>query len=189
MHDNVKILSLNDKFIISFLFCFHFHPPNQSEGMCKAELSINKGFCEVPWLGEYASVNDGHSEGFEDRNSHFLHSCSFEEFKRFHSFYEKFLNAVREFFLPPERHRFGMVSDRSMLSSVGVGDSGSWFAVHYRAGCSSCSSILKEDDDLNYVLQMNNYFVKEVNKTFLTFVPCFVVYIMMLYFITPFSCL
>jgi len=63
-----------------------------------------------------------------------------------------------------------------MLSSLGVGDYGPWFAVQYQAGCSSCSNILKEENDLNYVLQMNNYSVKEVNKTFLSFVPYYEVY-------------
>jgi len=86
------------------------------------------------------------------------------------------MTVVREFFLPPERNRFGLVSNRSMLSSLGVGDYGPWFAVQYQAGCSSCSNILKEEDDLNYVLQMNNYCVKEVNKTFLSFVPYYEVY-------------
>ncbi|WVZ04125.1 hypothetical protein V8G54_024931 [Vigna mungo] len=72
------------------------------------------------------------------------------------------MTVVREFFLPPERNRFGLVSNRSMLSSLGVGDYGPWFVVQYQAGCSSCSNILKEEDDLNHVLQMNNYYVKEV---------------------------
>ncbi|XP_061342135.1 uncharacterized protein LOC133288399 isoform X2 [Gastrolobium bilobum] len=132
------------------------------DDMCKAELSFDKGFCEAPWLGEFTSVKGGPLEGSKDRNRHVLNSCSFEEFERFHSFYLKFMTAVKEFFLPLERHRFGLVSDRSMLSSLGVGDSGSWFAVHYLAGCSSCSKILKEEDDLKYVLQMNNYIVKEL---------------------------
>lgn len=157
--------------------------------MCKAELGINKGFCEAPWIGEFTSVNDGPFEGSDD----FLYSCSFEEFERFQSFYLKFMTALREFFLPPERHRFGLVSDRSMLSSLGVGDSGLWFAVHYLAGCSSCSTILKEEDDLNSVLQMNNYLVREVNYTCLNLdgCPCsiFGVFDMMLYFIVPISCL
>lgn len=131
-------------------------------GMCKVEHSTDKGFCEVPSLWEFSSVNDGRLGGFTDQNSHNLNPCSFEEFERFHSFYEKFMNAVKEFFLPSERHRFGLVSDRAMLSSLGVADSGSWFAVRYLAGCSSCSHILKEEDDLNYVLQRNNYFVKEL---------------------------
>ncbi|XP_019413697.1 PREDICTED: uncharacterized protein LOC109325662 isoform X3 [Lupinus angustifolius] len=123
-----------------------------SEGsMCKADLSINKGFFEAPWLGEFASVNDGE-----------FTSCTSEEFERFHSFYLKFMTSVKEFFLPPERHRFGLVSDRSMLSSLGIGDSGLWFAVHYIAGCSSCSTILKEENDLNYVMKMDNYYVKEL---------------------------
>ncbi|WJX45091.1 hypothetical protein P8452_31998 [Trifolium repens] len=132
------------------------------EGICKAEHSINEGICEVPWLGDFTSANDGRLGGFKDQNSHYPNFCSFEEFERFHSFYQKFMNAVKEFFLPPERHRFGLVSDRAMLSSLGVGDSGSWFAVRYLAGCSSCSHILKEEGDLNYVLQRNNYFVKEL---------------------------
>ncbi|CAJ2679605.1 unnamed protein product [Trifolium pratense] len=134
------------------------------EGTCKAEHSINEGFCEVPLLTDFTSANDGRLGSFKDQNSHNLNFCSFEEFERFHSFYEKFMNAVKEFFLPPERHRFGLVSDRAMLSSLGVGDSGSWFAVRYLAGCSSCSHILKEEGDLNYVLQRNNYFVKELES-------------------------
>ncbi|RYR69960.1 hypothetical protein Ahy_A03g016491 isoform A [Arachis hypogaea] len=130
--------------------------------MCKAELGINNGFCEAPGLGESASVNDGLLEDSKDTTFHVPYSCSPEQFERFHSFYLKFMTAVREFFLPPERHRFGLVSDKSMLSSLGVDESGSWFAVLYQAGCSSCSNIIKVEDDLNYVLQMNNYFVKEV---------------------------
>lgn len=122
-------------------------------------------------------LNYGLLEGSKDRNHDVVHPCSSsEEFERFHSFYLKFMTVVREFFLPPERNRFGLVSNRSMLSSLGVGDYGPWFAVQYQAGCSSCSNILKEEDDLNYVLQMNNYCVKEVNKTFLSFVPYYEVY-------------
>ncbi|XP_020214255.1 uncharacterized protein LOC109798406 isoform X3 [Cajanus cajan] len=132
------------------------------EDMCKAELGVDKGFCEAPWLGELTSLNYDPLEGAKDRNNHVLHSCSSEEFERFHSFYLKFMTTVREFFLPPERNRFGLVSNRSMLSTLGVDDYGPWFAVDYLAGCSSCSNILKEEDDLNYVLQMNNYFVKEL---------------------------
>ncbi|CAJ1933809.1 unnamed protein product [Sphenostylis stenocarpa] len=132
------------------------------EDTCKAELGFDKGFCKAPWLGEFTLLNYGPLEGSKDRNHHVLHSCSSEEFEHFHSFYLKFMTAVREFFLPPERNRFGLVSNRSMLSSLGVGDYGPWFAVQYQAGCSNYSNILKEEDDLNYVLQMNNYCVKEL---------------------------
>ncbi|KAL2329123.1 hypothetical protein Fmac_022550 [Flemingia macrophylla] len=150
------------------------------EDTCKAELSADKGFCEAPLLGEFTSLSYGPLKGSKDRNHHVLHSCSSEEFERFHSFYLRFMTTVREFFLPPERSRFGLVSNRSMLSSLGVGDYGPWFAVNYLDGCSSCSNILKEEDDLNHILQMNNYFVKEVNKTFLTFVPYSTVFVEML---------
>lgn len=156
--------------------------------MCKAELSINKGFCEAPRIGEFTSVNDGHLEGCKNKNGHVLHSCSFEDYERFRSFYVKFMNVVREFYLPPERHRFGLVSDQSMLSSLGVGDSGgSWFAVHYLAGCSRCSSIIKEEDSLGNVLRTNNNFVKEVSKIFPTFVPRSAMFVVMLYAMAPLS--
>lgn len=189
VHDNLNFFMLNSKFIISLFSVFSFFLKSSEEDTCKAELGVDKGFCEVPWLGEFTSLNYGPLEGSKDRNHHVLHSCSSEEFERFHSFYLKFMTVVREYFLPPEKNRFGLVSSRSMLSSLGVGDYGPWFAVHYLAGCSSCSNILKDEDDLKYVLQMNNYFVKEVNKTFLTSVPYSAVYVIMLYFVAPVSCL
>jgi len=168
-------LRLTSKFFIS-LFSVSFSK-SSDEDTCKAELGVDKGFCEAPWPEEFTLLNYGLLEGSKDRNHDVVHSCSSsEEFERFHSFYLKFMTVVREFFLPPERNRFGLVSNRSMLSSLGVGDYGPWFAVQYQAGCSSCSNILKEENDLNYVLQMNNYSVKEVNKTFLSFVPYYEVY-------------
>lgn len=140
--------------------------------MCKAELSIGNQFSEAPWFGALSSVNDSALDGAKDSNSQVLTSCTFKEFEHFHSFYLKFMTTVREFFLPPERHRFGLVSERSILSSLGVGDSGSWFAVHYLAGCLGCLKILKAENDLKRVLQMDNYFVTEVNIIFLTVTSC-----------------
>ncbi|KAJ6419641.1 hypothetical protein OIU84_029707 [Salix udensis] len=69
---------------------------------------------------------------------------------------------VREFFLPPERHRFGLVSEKSLLSPLGVEDSGSWSVVLYYNGCPSCSRILKEGDDMKRVLQMEKSIVTEL---------------------------
>lgn len=155
--------------------------------MCKAELSISNGFSEVPWLRAFTSVNNSSQEGAWDSNSHVLTSCTFEDFEHFHSFYLKFMTAVREFFLPPERYRFGLVSERSIVSSLGVGDSDSWFAVHYLAGCPSCLKILKDEDDLKYIFHMDNYFVGEVNITFLTYCCLFIfpvpLFVKVLYFV------
>lgn len=75
------------------------------------------------------------------------------------------MNIAREFFLPPERHRFGLISERSMLSSLGLEDSGSWLAVLYFAGCPSCFKILEEEDDIENFLQMDKSVVMEVILT------------------------
>ncbi|KAK7277537.1 hypothetical protein RJT34_22552 [Clitoria ternatea] len=42
--------------------------------MCKAELGIDKGFCEAPGLGEFASANYGPVEGSNNGNHNVLHS-------------------------------------------------------------------------------------------------------------------
>ncbi|KAF7827420.1 Protein disulfide-isomerase [Senna tora] len=132
------------------------------EGMCKADLRMGDGFQQVPWLEAFTSVKNSALVGAKYSNSHVLTSCTLEEFEHFYSFYLEFMTAVREFSLPPERHRFGLVLERSILSSLGVGDSGSWFAVQCVAGCPSCLKILNKEDDLKYVLQMDNHFVKEL---------------------------
>ncbi|KAJ7942691.1 Protein disulfide-isomerase [Quillaja saponaria] len=132
------------------------------EEVCTGEANVNKEFSEVPWLWEFTSVNDSASFEAENRNPHDASACTYGEFQRFHSFYSKFMTAVREFFLPPERYRYGFVSQRSMLSSLSVGDSASWLVLHYLAGCPSCSKVLQEEDNLNYILQMDNPVAKEL---------------------------
>ncbi|KAI9168951.1 hypothetical protein LWI28_004417 [Acer negundo] len=77
---------------------------------------IGNGFGGIPWLGEFSTVND--SDPFQETPNMMSGvglSCNFKEFQRFESFFSKFMAAAREFFLPPERHRFGVVSERSLL--------------------------------------------------------------------------
>lgn len=138
--------------------------------MCKAEHSISNEFSEVPWLGTFTLMNDSMLDEAKGGFSHVLPSCTLQEFEHFHSFYSKFMTHVREFFLPPERHRFGLVSERSILSSLGVRDSDAWFVIHYIDGCPSCLKVLKDEDDLKHALRADHYFVKEVNMTLLTFI-------------------
>lgn len=80
------------------------------------------------------------------------------------------MNVAREFFLPPERHRFGLVFDRSLLQHLQVEESDSWLAMLYLAGCPSCSKILKEENDLRSVLHMVNGVVSEVDTYILYFI-------------------
>nr|POE59406.1 upf0301 protein [Quercus suber] len=101
---------------------------------------VENSFNGVPWLGQFSSVNE---------------TASFEEV-------ENFMSVAREFFLAPERHRFGLVSERSMLSSLGLEDSSSWLAVLHVAACPTCSRIIKEEDDLKDVLQMDSSVVTEL---------------------------
>ena len=131
---------------------------------------VENSFNGVPWLGEFSSANE--TAGFkeiENVSSGVVSSCNLQEFQQFDSFFSKFMIVAREFFLPPERHRFGLVSERSMLSSLGLENSGSWLAVLHVAACPTCSKILKEEDDLRSVLQMDNSVVMEVMLTSLLF--------------------
>lgn len=89
-------------------------------------------------------------------------SCTLEEFKKFESFFSEFITSAREFFLPSERQRYGLISDSSLLSSLGVNDSGSWLLMVYFAGCPTCFKILREGDDLKSFLLMHNPLMKEV---------------------------
>lgn len=133
---------------------------------------MENGFSKVPWLGEFSSSNG--SAPFEEiEDLHFsVSSCSLEEFQQFDSFFSKFMIVARELFLPPERHRFGLVSERSMLSSLGLEDSDSWFAVLYFAGCPTCLKFIRKEDDLNNVLHIDNPVVAEVISTSLLIIIC-----------------
>uniref|UniRef100_A0A6N2LKR3 Thioredoxin domain-containing protein n=1 Tax=Salix viminalis TaxID=40686 RepID=A0A6N2LKR3_SALVM len=128
---------------------------------------MENGLGGIPWLGEFASVNDSAPlQETDSQDSVDLKpgavSCSLEESQKFDSFFSSFMTDVREFFLPPERHRFGLVSEKSLLSPLGVEDSGSWSVMLYYSGCPSCSRILKEGDDMKRVLQMEKSIVTEL---------------------------
>lgn len=136
---------------------------------CGVENSFN-GF---PWLGQFSSVNETASfMEVENVSSSVISSCTLQEFQQFDSFFSKFMIVAREFFLAPERHRFGFVSERSMLSSLGIEDSSSWLALLHVAACPTCSRVLKEEDDLKDVLQMDSSVVMEVILISLLFTRC-----------------
>ncbi|PIA36146.1 hypothetical protein AQUCO_03400213v1 [Aquilegia coerulea] len=91
-------------------------------------------------------------------------SCIFDEFQQFESFFSKFMTFSREAFLPPERQRFGLITDRSLVSSLGVKDPDSWLVIIQFAGCSNCSKILKEGDDLKTAFLVNQLLVTELES-------------------------
>ena len=124
---------------------------------------VDYGLGGASWFGDFSSVND--SASFE-KSEHMSAFCTHEEYQLFDSFLSKFTTVAREFFLPPERHKFGLVSERSMLSTLGVEDSSSWLAVTYFPGCPGCSKIIKKEEDLKVALQMDNLVVTEVSYLF-----------------------
>jgi hypothetical protein len=93
--------------------------------------------------------------------------CTVQKFQQFESFYAKLSALSREYFFPPEIVRFGLITDKMALPSLDVNESNSeiWFlSVHY-VGCTTCSVIAKEGDDLRSLMQSHhNLDVKEVSE-------------------------
>ncbi|XP_028119984.1 uncharacterized protein LOC114317458 [Camellia sinensis] len=142
----------------------------------KMTCGVQSGASGLSWLGEFSSVTEIDFLVAKNMSPTVGISCSFEQFQRFESFFSKFMTVAREFFLPPERLRFGLVPERLLLSSLGVGDSGSWFSsldvgisgswstILYFAGCPSCSKVLGEGDDLKIALQMQSSLLVELGS-------------------------
>lgn len=133
----------------------------------KLNCGIENGFSKIPWLGDFSRINDSDPYLETDNMTPGVKvPCAIEDFKQFEHFLAKFMKVAGEFFLPLERQRFGLVSNRSLLSSLGIGDSDSWFAMIHFNGCPSCSKVLKEENDLQSALQMRNSLVEEVSYRF-----------------------
>ncbi|KAJ0974347.1 hypothetical protein J5N97_016312 [Dioscorea zingiberensis] len=85
------------------------------------------------------------------------------KFQRFESFFTKFTTTAREYFLPPERQRYGLVTETSLLPFLGVSDPETWFAMLQFPLCPNCSKMIREIDDLHAVLQMHDSVVTELD--------------------------
>ncbi|KAF8015362.1 hypothetical protein BT93_H1001 [Corymbia citriodora subsp. variegata] len=128
-----------------------------------AQCGIQDAFYGIPSFGESSLVNDSSTtDSTEDKRHGLGVSCNFREFQQFESFFSKFMTAAREFFLPPERHRFGLITNRSLLLSLGVGEINSWSAMIHHAGCPSCSKYLEKQEDFERFLQMEDPAVAEL---------------------------
>ncbi|KAJ0264506.1 Uncharacterized protein HA466_0028500 [Hirschfeldia incana] len=89
-------------------------------------------------------------------------TCNHERYRQFSSFLSKLIAAAKEFSLPPERQKFGLITEKSLASPFTVGASDSWAAVLQLAGCPHCSKILKAGDDIQRLLKMENPIVTEL---------------------------
>ncbi|XP_077247086.1 uncharacterized protein LOC143886828 isoform X2 [Tasmannia lanceolata] len=129
----------------------------------KLTCDVKSGLSGIPWLGGFTWANESSpSLDEENRKAGTGMSCTFEEFQRFEAFFSKFTSTARDYFLPPERQRFGTVSNRALLSFLGVGNSDTWSLMLYFTGCRNCSKILHEEDDLQNTLLMHGSLVTEL---------------------------
>ncbi|KAK1438062.1 hypothetical protein QVD17_03865 [Tagetes erecta] len=129
----------------------------------KITCNIDEQFNELPGLGEFTPLNESDfweakKMGLSDGDP----SCSFQEFQLFESSLYNFTSFAREFFLPPERLKFGVVSERSLISSLGVADTDSWLIMQYSTGCPSCAKVFKGENDLKRILEINSSPVTEL---------------------------
>ncbi|KAF8050062.1 hypothetical protein N665_2057s0008 [Sinapis alba] len=92
-------------------------------------------------------------------------TCNHEQYKQLSLFLSKLIATAKEFSLPPEKQKFGLITEKSMASPFTVGESDSWAAVLQLAGCPHCSKILKAGDDIQRFLKMENPIVSELEDT------------------------
>lgn len=119
----------------------------------KLKSGIDNGFSQIDWLSEFTSVNESTMREAENASLSAGVTCTSFEFQHFESFLHKFTKVAQEFFLPPERIRFALIHERSLLPLLNIEDSGSWLTTVRFAGCFSCSKVIRDSDDLRTVLQ------------------------------------
>ncbi|KAG6426657.1 hypothetical protein SASPL_110884 [Salvia splendens] len=76
--------------------------------------------------------------------------------------FQKFIEVAREFFLPPEKYRYAVIHERSLLPLLNIEEQIHGFVFVQFAGCPSCSQVLKEVDDLKAILQSQPSPVSEI---------------------------
>ncbi|CAA2963383.1 Hypothetical predicted protein [Olea europaea subsp. europaea] len=123
----------------------------QEMGDNKLKSGIDNGFSHIDWPSEFTSVNE--SGEAENASLSAGDSSTSLEFQHFESFLHKFMKVAREFFLPPERIRFALIHERSLLPLLNIEDSGSWLMTVHFAGCLSCLKVIRDSDELRTVLQ------------------------------------
>ncbi|XVF01801.1 hypothetical protein REPUB_Repub04eG0120700 [Reevesia pubescens] len=129
----------------------------------KLKCGVENWSAGIPWISEFSSVHDSVSfQESENLRLGFGLSCTLKEYKQFDLFFSKLIAVRRELLMPPERLRFGLVSDRSLMSSLGVEDSGTWMSVLYFKGCPGCSKVIKDGDELKSVFLTDDSVVREL---------------------------
>lgn len=143
--------------------CESFNAQETDHAKWKLMCRLQSGYGRVPWLEDFSYVNDTAALQENDRVNRGLgQTCNHAQFEQFSSFLSKLIATAKTFSLPPERQKFGLITERSMGSSFNIRASDSWAAVLQLAGCPHCSKIIKVGDDIQRLLKMENPIVTEV---------------------------
>ncbi|XP_062200707.1 uncharacterized protein LOC133903374 isoform X2 [Phragmites australis] len=120
-----------------------------------------------PWQGGFTLANESVSDQIKNTNDGNRKLCTVERFHQFENFYAKLTAIAREYFHPPEKVRFGLITERSLLPSLAVVNEvnqETWFVTIHYLGCTTCSVIAKEGDDLRSLVQSHHSLgIKEVD--------------------------
>ncbi|URD86743.1 hypothetical protein MUK42_28600 [Musa troglodytarum] len=93
-----------------------FHVEHHKGMENRLTCAVEDGLGRSDWLKEYTLANQSALEQLDDGGGGTRMLCTDEEFKQFETFFMKFTAIAREFFLPPERQRFGLISEGVLLS-------------------------------------------------------------------------
>ncbi|MQL98162.1 hypothetical protein Taro_030863 [Colocasia esculenta] len=139
---------------------------NQKVGSENEKLSCGVGneLSGVPWLGDFALANDTTYLENEAKMSNIEAACTLDKFQQFKSFFPEFNKIVKEFFLPPESQRFGVITERSLLPFLGLEDPDAWMLLIHFSGFPSLSESLWDVNDLRIALQNHHFSIREVDR-------------------------
>ncbi|CAL9204412.1 uncharacterized protein LOC103976329 isoform X2 [Musa acuminata AAA Group] len=138
-----------------------FHVEHHKGMENRLTCAVEDGLGRSVWLKEYTLANQSTLEQLDDGGAGTRMLCTDEEFKQFETFFMKFTAIAREFFLPPERQRFGLISDGALLSFLGISSPDKWLVMLHFSGCSNCTMIVQQGDDLRNILQTHHSLIME----------------------------
>lgn len=122
----------------------------------------DNGLSGTSWLNQFITVNNSLVKEVENLTESAGESCSLFELQQYEVFFRKFIGVAREFYLPPEKYRYAVVRERSLLPLLNVEEPISGLVTVHFAGCPSCAQVLREVDDLKNVLQSHPSPVSEL---------------------------
>ncbi|KAL6499625.1 hypothetical protein OROGR_027535 [Orobanche gracilis] len=128
----------------------------------KLSCARDDGFTGTSWLNQFSTVNNSLVKEVENATFSAGKSCSLFELQQYELFFQKFIEVARDFFLPPEKYRFAVVRERSLLPLLNLEEPISGSVIVHFAGCPSCSQVLKEVDILRTILQSQPSPVSEI---------------------------